>query len=206
MSDISGETMESNAGVTLATVSNTNDEQNLGRIKVTFSLKGKQIQSDWVQMMSFFAGASSGAFFMPQVGDSALVAFADGDPSKPYVLGFLWNGQQKPPVATAQQQQTTRVIKTKGGKTITFDDSDQGKISIVDEKNNQVVIDTANNKISLVSQGDISISAVGNVNIKGAQVVVQNTSGSVKADLAAAGMQLTGGTNMKLSATMIDIN
>ncbi|MES2039940.1 MAG: phage baseplate assembly protein V [Pseudomonadota bacterium] len=197
---------EFSPGVALATVSNTRDEQNLGRIKVKFSLKGAQIESDWVQIMSFFAGTSSGAFFLPQVGDSALVAFADGDPSKPYVLGFLWNGQQKPPVANVEQQQTIRVIKTKGGKTITFDDSDQGKISIVDNKNNQILIDTSANKISLISQGDISISAVGSINIKGAQVVVQNTGGSVKADLTAASMQLTGGTNLKLSASMIDIN
>lgn len=197
---------EFSPGVSLATVSNTRDEQNLGRIKVKFLLKGAQIESDWVQIVSFFAGNSSGAFFLPQVGDSALVAFADGDPSKPYVLGFLWNGQQKPPVANVEQQQTTRVIKTKGGKTITFDDSDQGKISIVDNKNNQILIDTSANKISLISQGDISISAVGSINIKGSQVVVQNTGGSVKADLTAASMQLTGGTNLKLSATMIDIN
>lgn len=197
---------EFSPGVSLATVSNTRDEQNLGRIKVKFLLKGAQIESDWVQIVSFFAGTSSGAFFLPQVGDSALVAFADGDPSKPYVLGFLWNGQQKPPVANVEQQQTTRVIKTKGGKTITFDDSDQGKISIVDNKNNQILIDTSANKISLISQGDISISAVGSINIKGSQVVVQNTGGSVKADLTAASMQLTGGTNLKLSATMIDIN
>ncbi|MFZ3003987.1 MAG: phage baseplate assembly protein V [Undibacterium umbellatum] len=197
---------EFSPGVSLATVSNTRDEQNLGRIKVKFLLKGAQIESDWVQIVSFFAGTSSGAFFLPRVGDSALVAFADGDPSKPYVLGFLWNGQQKPPVANVEQQQTTRVIKTKGGKTITFDDSDQGKISIVDNKNNQILIDTSANKISLISQGDISISAVGSINIKGSQVVVQNTGGSVKADLTAASMQLTGGTNLKLSATMIDIN
>ncbi len=193
-------------GVTIASVSNTQDPQNLGRIKVKFSLLGTQIESDWVQIMSFFAGNSSGAFFMPQVGDSALVAFADGNPSSPYVLGFLWNGQQKPPVATAEQQQTTRVIKTKGGKTLTFDDSDQGKISIVDNKNNQVIIDTSANKISLISQGDIELTATGKVTIKGASVLVQNTGGSVKADLSAASMQLTGGTNLKLSASMIDIN
>ncbi|WP_211463556.1 phage baseplate assembly protein V [Collimonas silvisoli] len=192
-------------GVTIGTVSDTKDEKGLGRIRVTFSLSGQKIDSDWVQIVSFFAGQNYGAFFLPQVGDSALLAFADGDPSKPYVLGFLWNGVQKPPVESARQQDV-RIIKTKLGKTIMLDDSSQGKITIVDNKNNQIEIDTANNKISISSQGDLNISAKGKLTISGAQVVVQNTTGSVKAELSADGMQLSGARSMKLQAAMIDIN
>ncbi|MBI3284918.1 MAG: Rhs element Vgr protein [Burkholderiales bacterium] len=192
-------------GVTLGTVSNTKDEKGLGRVKVIFSLTGQQIESDWIQIMSFFAGAESGAFFLPQTGDSALLAFADGNPSKPYVLGFLWNGVQKPPVDAARQQEV-RVIKTKLGKTILLDDSSAGKITIVDNKKNQIEIDTANNKISISSQGDLAIAAKGKISISGAQVLVQNTAGSVKADLSASGMQLNGAQNLKLSAAMIDLN
>jgi uncharacterized protein involved in type VI secretion and phage assembly len=192
-------------GITVGTVSDTNDPQGLGRIRVLLSLKGPQIQSDWLQIMSFFAGPDCGAFFMPQKGDSVLLAFADADPSKPYVLGFLWNGAQKPPVPQARQQEL-RVIKTKLGKTIQFDDGAQGNITIIDNKNNKVVIDTATNKITLESQGDIEINAKGKITISGAQVLVQTTPGTVKADLSATGMQLNGGTSIKLNAAMIDLN
>lgn len=197
--------MSNDAGVTIGTVSNTNDEKGLGRIRVFFSLKGPQIESDWVQIVSFYAGGDSGAFFLPQVGDSVLLAFADGDPSRPYALGFLWNGTQKPPVAQAKQQDV-RVIKTKLGKTIMLDDSGQGSITLLDNKQNKIVIDTANNKITLESQGDVAINAKGKVTISGAEVVLQNTSGSVKADLTAGGMKLSGGSSIKLNAAMIDIN
>jgi uncharacterized protein involved in type VI secretion and phage assembly len=192
-------------GVTLGTVSNTKDDKGLGRVKVNFILKGQEIESGWLQVMSFFAGPGYGAFFLPQPGDSALLAFADGDASQAYVLGFMWNGVQKPPLEAAQQQDV-RVIKTKGGKTIALDDSEKENITITDSKNNRIVIDTANNKISISSEGDFAISAKGTLTISGAQVVVQNTAGSVKADLSSSSMQLQGGQSIKLSAAMIDLN
>ncbi|MGV2287318.1 phage baseplate assembly protein V [Trinickia sp. YCB016] len=194
-------------GVTPGTVSDTQDPAGLGRIRVEFILKGTKIESDWLQIMSFYAGPGYGAFFLPQKGDAVLLGFANGDASRAYVLGFLWNGAQKPPVEKAKQQDV-RVIQTKSGKTIMFDDSQQGKgsIVIVDNNKNRIEIDTANNKITLSSEGDLDISAKGNVTIRGAQVTVQNTSGSVKAALTSASMQLQGGQSMKLSATMIDLN
>ncbi|AMO95180.1 phage-related baseplate assembly family protein [Collimonas fungivorans] len=192
-------------GVTLGTVSDTKDDKGWGRVKVNFVLKGQEIESGWLQVMSFFAGPGYGAFFLPQPGDSALLAFADGDASQAYVLGFMWNGVQKPPLEVAQQQDV-RVIKTKGGKTITLDDSEKENITIADSKNNRIVIDTANNKISISSEGDFAISAKGTLTISGAQVVVQNTAGSVKADLSSSAMQLQGGQSIKLSAAMIDLN
>lgn len=194
-------------GVTPGTVSDTQDPAGLGRIRVEFILKGTKIESDWLQIMSFYAGPGYGAFFLPQKGDAVLLGFANGDASRAYVLGFLWNGAQKPPVEKAKQQDV-RVIQTKSGKTIMFDDSQQGKgsIVIVDNNKNRIEINAANNKITLSSEGDLDISAKGNVTIRGAQVTVQNTSGSVKAALTSASMQLQGGQSMKLSATMIDLN
>ncbi|KVH81822.1 Rhs element Vgr protein [Burkholderia ubonensis] len=194
-------------GVTPGAVSNTQDPQGLGRIKVTFILKGAQIESDWLQVVSFFAGPACGAFFLPQVGDSALLAFANGDASRAYVLGFLWNGAQKPPVGQAAQQDV-RVITTKYGKSITLDDSGDGKgrIVITDDQQNRIQIDTAGNRISISSEGDLDISAKGKLTIRGEQVTVQNASGSVKAEFAAAALQVQGDQNLKLSATMIDLN
>ena len=192
-------------GVTLATVSNTQDPESLGRVKLQLQLKGQQIETNWAQICSLLAGPAYGAFMLPQPGDTALLAFADGDPSQPFVLGFLWNGAQLPPLPKEQQQEV-RIIKTKQGKTISFDDSPKGRICIVDENKNELLIDSANNHISITSQGDLSISASGQLSIKAAGVTVQNSSGTVKAQLSAESMQLDGGQSLKLQATMIDLN
>ncbi|KAB8051911.1 Rhs element Vgr protein [Janthinobacterium sp. FT14W] len=197
--------MTTTGGVALGAVSNTEDPKGLGRIRVFLTLSGASIESDWLQVMSFFAGPGYGAFFLPKKGDSVLLAFADGNPNKPYVLGFLWNGVQKPPVEAARQQDV-RMIRTQLGKTVVLDDSAQGKITIIDEKSNRIELDTANNKISISSEGDLAISAKGTLTISAAQVVLQTTDGSVKADLSAQGMQLQGAKALKLQAAMIDLN
>ena len=193
------------AGVALGTVSGTDDPKGLGRVRVKYALSGGDIESDWVQVMSFFAGPGYGAFFLPKQGDTALLAFANGDPGQPYVLGFLWNGEQKPPVEAARQQEV-RMIRTQLGKTIVLDDGEQGKLTISDEHNNLIELDTANNKISIVSEGDLEIRAKDKLTISAAQLVLQTADGGVKADLSSAGMQLQGAKALKLQATMIDLN
>lgn len=193
-------------GVTLAQVKQTNDPKGLGRVTVLFQIDGNMLESDWLQVMSFFAGAGEGAFFLPREGDSALVAFADGDINQPFVLGFLWNGGIKPPVEGAARQQDVRVIKTRQGKQLIFDDSKDGQLTLIDEKQNTVQIDTVNNRIAVESKGDVSITAAKTMTLKASQVVIQNTSGSVKLDLSAASLQAQGGQNMKLTATMVEIN
>lgn len=192
-------------GVTVAQVSATNDPKGMGRIRVRFVVSGQTIESDWLQIMSFCAGPDYGAFFLPQNGDSALVAFGDGNPDQPYVLGFLWNGVLKPPVPD-KQQQDVREIKTKKGKLLLFDDSSSGQLTLIDEKQNKVQIDTANNAITVDSQGAVTIKAKGKVTITGESVSIATTSGSVKLDMNSATMKLTGGQSLKLSATMIDLN
>lgn len=194
------------AGVLMAQVSKTNDPKGLGRITVKFQVKDTLVESDWLQVMSFYGGPDYGAFFLPQPGESVLVAFVQGNASQPVVLGSLWNGGIKPPVQTAEKQQDVRIIKTKAGKQLIFDDSKSGQLTLIDEKKNTVTIDTANNRISIESKGDLSITAAGQLTLKGKSVTIQNGSGSVKIQLTDTGMQANGGTNMKLSATTIELN
>jgi len=193
-------------GVTVAQVNRTDDPKGLGRITVNFQVAGAMLESDWLQVMSFYSGPGYGAFFLPSKDQSVLVAFADGDINQPYVLGMLWNGGIKPPVEGAERQQELRVIQTKQGKQLIFDDGKEGQLTLIDEKQNKVMIDTANNRIVVESKGDISITAAGTLTLKANEVVIQNTAGSVKLDLSAASLQANGGQSMKLNATMIEIN
>ncbi len=52
--------------------------------------------SDWARMVQVGAGNNRGASFLPEVNDEVLVAFEQGDWRRPYVLGLLHNGVDKP--------------------------------------------------------------------------------------------------------------
>lgn len=151
-------------GVALATVVDTDDKDALGRIKVEYLLKqdknGNKIQSDWLQFVSPFAGSGHGIFFLPDVGTRALVAFSGSDPARAYVIGFLWDGEQEPPVEPAMRQ-SKRVIQTKKRKKIVIDDSDEGNIEIVDEKGNSIKIDSSSGRIQIKCEGGVSIESTG---------------------------------------------
>jgi uncharacterized protein involved in type VI secretion and phage assembly len=112
------------------------------------------------------AGANRGFFFLPEVNDEVLVAFENGDISRPFVLGAVWNGTDATPLTADDNvggdgKVKQRVIKTVSGHTLTFDDSaDKPGITILDKTgNNKLFIDSANNKITIQSEGEMLLKA-----------------------------------------------
>lgn len=71
-----------------------------------------------VRCATFAAGANRGAFFLPEINDQVLVAFAGGDITQGYVLGSIWSLTDPKPVMTPG----TQCIKSRAGHTITLDD------------------------------------------------------------------------------------
>ncbi len=72
-----------------------------GRIKVKFRWdrwgKDDDTSSCWVRVMQSVAGSWGGAWYLPRVGDEVLVAFLDGDPDRPVVVGSVYGKDSKPP-------------------------------------------------------------------------------------------------------------
>jgi type VI secretion system secreted protein VgrG len=72
-----------------------------GRVKVQFhwDREGRrdETSSVWIRVLQLASGPSSGVVFIPEVGDEVLVRFLEGDPSQPFVLGSLYNGEDRPP-------------------------------------------------------------------------------------------------------------
>jgi uncharacterized protein involved in type VI secretion and phage assembly len=120
--------MRQQIGVALGIVTNLKDPQGEGRIKVKFtSFPDGGPESAWAPIAVPLAGGSRGMFFMPEKNDEVLLAFDRGDFDHPYVIGFLWNGVDKPP----EPNPKNRVILTPGGHTLRFEDSDNAKKIII---------------------------------------------------------------------------
>jgi type VI secretion system secreted protein VgrG len=87
-----------------------------GRIRIQFhwDLKGKKNEKStcWVRLGSSGAGQSWGAYAWPRIGHEVLVAFMDGDPDQPVIVGSVYNDKNMPPY-TLPDNKTRSGIKTR---------------------------------------------------------------------------------------------
>jgi uncharacterized protein involved in type VI secretion and phage assembly len=173
-----------------------------GRVKVKFPWFDDQMQSDWCRVAQIYAGNGYGSFILPEVGDEVLVAFDNGDMRFPIILAGLYNGKDKP-VTYRSSTQDQKLLRTKGGSELLFDDS-QGKqrvrlktpaghtvdLSDVDKKiaiqtsgGQSAMFDDSANKITLqTGSGSVTIDgSSGNITVTGMQIVLQGSSISLGA-------------------------
>jgi uncharacterized protein involved in type VI secretion and phage assembly len=111
----------------------------------------------------------------------------------PYVLGGLWNGQDKPPAPDAVSSGVKkRVIMSRTGHIITLDDTDGGGgITIQDAHGNKIALDTRSNALTIEVQGNASVKAQGNLTLE-AQGQVQIKGMGVTVDGQAATVDVKG--------------
>jgi hypothetical protein len=77
-------------------VTDNKDPDDLARVKVRYPVFGQDVESDWARVVREASGAARGAVALPHVNDEVVVGFHDGDIRRPFVLGALFNGMDKP--------------------------------------------------------------------------------------------------------------
>lgn len=148
-------------GVVVGIVTNNEDPENMGRVKVRFPWLSDENESGWARISTLMAGSERGVFFLPELDDEVLVAFEQGDIRYPYVIGSLWNGKDPPPEKNEGGKNNVRLIKSRSGHIMRFNDEEgKEKIEIIDKSgNNKIVIDTSNNTLSIATDNDIMLTA-----------------------------------------------
>lgn len=197
-------------GVVVGIVTNNDDPDGLGRVRVRFPWLSDSNESQWARTASIMAGNDRGAYFLPEVDDEVLVAFEHGDARFPYVLGALWNGQDALPesAALSSGKVVKRVIKTRAGHIIRLDDTDGSeKIEIIDKSGkNSIVVESSANTVTVKADGDITLeSAQGKVVIKGQSVEIQSTAQDVKVQ-AGANLDLKASAQLNAKGALVNIN
>lgn len=194
-------------GVTIGVVTNNQDPDGLGRVRVRLPWLADDVESHWARVLTPMAGPNRGIYFLPEVDDEVLVAFEHGLLEFPYILGALWNGKDKPPTTNSDGKNNLRLIRSRSGHTIQFDDSDDdAKITIQDSSGkNSIVLDTAANTITIRADADVTITATkGKLKLSGNGVEITSQA-EVKVE-ASAGMDLQANAQMKIKGATVEIN
>jgi phage protein D len=158
-------------GVVSAIVTNNNDPEQLYRVKLKFPWLADDYESDWARIASIGAGPQSGVMFLPEVNDEVLVAFEFGDIRRPYIVGGLWNGVDKPRLGDALTDNgkvNRRGIVSRKGHRLVFHDgaSKSGVLVRTSDDKLNLSINETDMKIAVRSDGTIEIEATGNIEIK----------------------------------------
>ncbi len=162
-------------GVVVGVVTNNQDPDKLGRVKLRFPWLSDTDESNWARIAAAMAGPNRGLFLLPEIEDEVLVAFEHGDPRFPYVLGALWNGKDAPPADNADGKNDVRMLRSRSGHVIRLVDTDGAeRIEITDRTgDNTVTIDSASNAIT-IGATDVTIKAAnGKLRLEGASIEIE---------------------------------
>jgi uncharacterized protein involved in type VI secretion and phage assembly len=200
-------------GVAAGIVTNNQDPEGMGRVKIRFPWLSDDNETDWVRIATLMAGGERGTFFLPEVGDEVLVAFEHGDINHPYVIGSLWNGVAAPPETNSDGQNNIRKIKSRSGHEIIFNDDDtarQEKIEIHTNAGHRIVLDDSSGqeKIEIVDKtgsNKMTIDSVQNlINIESVmQLKIKANIIEIAADSM---MTIKAGATLTIQGALVKIN
>jgi phage protein D/phage baseplate assembly protein gpV len=123
-------TIEPGQSLLIGLVTDNQDKQGWGRVRVKFPTLTEEHQSHWARVVNIGGGPQRGFHCLPEINDEVLVGFEHGDIHRPFVIGGLWNGKDKPPRTTHDTVQggkvRLRTLQTRTGHTLQFVEEDQG--------------------------------------------------------------------------------
>jgi uncharacterized protein involved in type VI secretion and phage assembly len=205
-------------GLTIGLVTNNQDPDGMQRVKVTFPYMSDNDESTWARLVLPGAGKARGLMIVPEVDDEVLVGFENGDIRRPFVLGGLWNGKDKPANAdlVVSGKVKTRSLTSRKGHQVMIEDTDSAasdtitltlkdgkatlilggdKMSIIHKDDVPVSIETPKATFKIAAGGDVKVTGT-NITIEAQQAITLKAGTDVKIE---AGTGLTAKANTKVS-------
>jgi len=177
----------------IARVITNEDPDGKGRVQVqTHWQKLEGLCTNWVRVMTPDAGSSGavstnrGFTFIPEKNDEVVLGYRYGDPSRPFVMGSVYNGTTG---AGGDKNNKIKSLGTRTGSAITFnDDENAGNVMINDPSGNVVVMDGAGN-MNMVSPETITLSC-------GKSMIHMNKSGTI--NISGLDININAGNNINV--------
>lgn len=177
-------------------VTNCDDPERLGRVKVKFPSLTDDDESMWARLVAPGAGPDRGMQCIPEVGDEVLVGFELDDTRRPFVLGGLWNREDPlpDPDAVLGGQVARRLWRSRVGHRVELSDDDPSKVL--------VELGDADGRLEL-NANDSLLAAPQALTVTGADI-------TVRADnalrLEAARIEIAASADVTVSGTPIKLN
>lgn len=194
-------------GVVPAQVTNTADPEKLGRVKLKYPWLADQYESDWARTVHAGAGASRGALILPEVNDEVLVAFEQGDLNRPYVMGGLYNGVDKPLAGKVETVDagsgaiSRRAFASRTGHRLEFVDNASGVDGVMLVTGGdalRIEMDKAGSKVTVHSDGTVLIEAKKGVKVDAGTADIEMSGKAIK-------LTATQGVNVDAGAGMLGL-
>jgi type VI secretion system secreted protein VgrG len=206
-----------------AVVKDNNDPDKLGRVRVKFFWQEDNMMSPWLRPVNVYSGAERGFYFIPEIGDEVLIGFEGGNAEKPFIIGSMYHGKNKPKDSWPEKDNNFKGILTRSNLKIEFDDkkkittietpagnkavlSDDGK-SILLQDQNQNKVEMTKDGITLDSPKDIKIESRGSITFDAVKEIKISSRADVKVNgmnvnlEAKTGMVAKGMATAELSAS-----
>ena len=156
-------------GLVSARVVEHADPKLMGRVRIQYIWQENTV-TYWARMMTPHSGSDRGQMFMPEIGDEVVVAFEDGDPERPIVIGCLWNGVDQAPRdefwgGDVEPNNVKRIVTKSGHRLQMIDQPGKESIVLATPKHLKVSLiettdETGRSMLTLHSEnGDIFLSA-----------------------------------------------
>jgi phage protein D len=167
------------SGLVVGIVTNNDDPEKLGRVRVKFPTLTQDDESAWSRIATPGGGKARGLQWIPEVDDEVLIGFELDDLTRPVVLGGLWNRKDVPPspgsVSGGVVKQRMLVSRT-DSRLVLDDDKPQIELTLGGtacaiklEKSESSV--TGEQKLVLTAT-NIEIKATSKLTLNGAQVEI----------------------------------
>jgi phage protein D len=208
-------------GVVIGQVSDNRDPEGLGRVRLLFPWLADDFVSDWARTVQPGAGAERGALVVPEVGDEVLVAFENGSFQRPYVIGGLYNGVDKPadgdvPLIDENSGAVNRrtvvsrtghridLVEQAGGATGVLIRTGDGALTLDLDQQKTTVTVHSDGTVTVEAKRGVTVDAgAGTLTLTGQDVKI---SGKTGVTVEGARVSVKGGADCSISAALVRIN
>ncbi|MFI6163776.1 VgrG-related protein [Micromonospora haikouensis] len=184
------------------------------RLRFPWLTDAPDYETDWVRTVQL-GGVGGGGVFCPEVNDEVLVGFEQGLLDRPYVIGGLYNGVDKPSVheGTLVDASSGRInrrsLASRRGDRIEFLESALPSgprgIRLTTARDRLTVhLDDRRTAVVVHSDGSVEIEARQQVTVKGRGITLDAGAGELT--LRGRSVSVDGGTQVDIQAPLVKLN